>query len=69
VKVHRAQKPIDLLSAPPVANRDYAGETLSGCVLVQNTDNVKVQGIFKCHILSVVIFFSVSKVLPRFPAV
>lgn len=47
----------------------YAGETLSGCVLVQNTDNVKVQGIFKCHILSVFIFFSVSKVLPRFPAV
>ena len=37
----------------------YAGETLSGCVLVRNTENVKVQGIVKCHILSVVIFYSV----------
>ena len=24
----------------------YAGETLSGCVLVQNTENIKVQGKF-----------------------
>lgn len=25
----------------------YAGETLSGCVLVKNTENVKVQGLWK----------------------
>lgn len=37
----------------------YAGETLSGCVLVKNTENVKVQGLWTILLCSNILYVQI----------